>query len=53
MNRKLSFRDLVELVTDYIEDALPAEERRRFEHTSCTAPAASVTGRLPREDAAR
>ena len=32
MNKKLSCLDIVELVTDYIEDALPAEERRRFEH---------------------
>jgi anti-sigma factor RsiW len=27
----LSCRDLVELVTDYLEDALPAAERLRFE----------------------
>ena len=28
----LSCQELVELVTDYLEDALPAEERARFEH---------------------
>ena len=28
---QLSCRELVELVTDYLEDALPAEERARFE----------------------
>jgi len=28
---ELSCRELVELVTDYLEDALPLEERRRFE----------------------
>ena len=27
----LSCRELVELVTDYLEGALPADERRRFE----------------------
>lgn len=32
VNKKLSCQDFVELVTDYVEDALPAEERRRFEH---------------------
>jgi hypothetical protein len=37
VNKKLSCQDIVELVTDYIENALSAEERRRFEcHlTSC------------------
>ena len=29
---ELTCRELVELVTDYLEDALPTEERRRFEH---------------------
>jgi anti-sigma factor RsiW len=28
---ELSCRELVELVTDYLEGALPPEERRRFE----------------------
>ena len=27
----MSCKELVELVTDYLEDALPPEERRRFE----------------------
>ena len=27
----LACRELVELVTDYLEDALPARERKRFE----------------------
>ena len=61
MNRKLSCQDLVELVTDYIEDALPAEERRRFEHHLTCCPGCvtyvdqiretiRVTGQLPREE---
>jgi anti-sigma factor RsiW len=29
---ELSCKELVELVTDYFDDALPAEERREFEH---------------------
>ncbi|MEA2374616.1 MAG: hypothetical protein QOD53_1079 [Thermoleophilaceae bacterium] len=29
--RPLACRELVELVTDYFEDALPRRERRRFE----------------------
>lgn len=29
--RRLTCRELVELVTDYLEDALPARERARFE----------------------
>jgi anti-sigma factor RsiW len=28
---QLSCRELVELVTDYLEDALPAEDRARFD----------------------
>jgi anti-sigma factor RsiW len=28
----LSCQEIVELVTDYLEDALPAGERARFEH---------------------
>jgi anti-sigma factor RsiW len=61
VNRKLSCRDIVEHVTDYIEDALPAEECRRFEHhlTYCPGCVAyvdqiretiRVTGQLPREE---
>ena len=56
--------DFQALVTDYIENALPAEERRRFEHHLTYCPGCvtyvdqiretiRVTGRLPREDAAR
>jgi len=29
--REMTCAELVELVTDYLEDALPAAERRRFE----------------------
>ena len=61
MNRKLSCRDIVEHVTDYIEDALPTEERRRFEHHLTYCPGCvtyvdqiretiRVTGQLPREE---
>ncbi len=38
MNKKLSGSDVVELVTDYIEKALPAEERRRFEQPGRLVP---------------
>ena len=31
MDRDLTCRELVELVTDYLEGALPARERERFE----------------------
>lgn len=31
MGGELSCRELVELVTDYLEDALPPSERRRFD----------------------
>ena len=61
MNKKLRCQDIVELVTDYIEDALPTEERRRFAHhltycPGCVAYADQmrdtirVTGQLPREE---
>ena len=63
----ITCRELVELVTDYLEDALPAPERARFEdHIAdcehCTEYLAQmrttigVLGRLPAEtlpDAAR
>jgi anti-sigma factor RsiW len=32
VKKELSCQESAELVTDYIEDALPTEERRRFEH---------------------
>jgi anti-sigma factor RsiW len=61
VNKKLSCQDLVELVTDYIENAPPAEERRRFEHHLRYCPGCAtyvdqiretirVTGRLPRKE---
>ena len=61
MNKQLCCQDIVELVTDYIEDALPAAGRRRFEHHLTYCPgcvtyvdqireAIRVTGRLPREE---
>lgn len=61
MNNKLSCLDIVELVTDYIENALPAEERRRFEHHLTHCPGCvtyvdqiretiRVTRRLPHEE---
>ena len=61
VNRKLGCLDIVGLVTDYIEKALPAEERRRFEHHLTYCPGCvtyvdqiretiRVTGRLPREE---
>ena len=57
----LSCQELVELVTDYVEDALPATERERFEsHIAgcehCTAyleqmrVTISLTGRLRAEE---
>jgi len=36
--RELTCRALVELVTDYLEDALPAEDRRRVEEHLATCP---------------
>ena len=35
----LTCRELVELVTDYLEDALPARERERFEEHLAECPA--------------
>jgi anti-sigma factor RsiW len=32
LTRDVSCREAVELVTDYLEDALSTRERRRFEH---------------------
>ncbi len=57
----LAFRELVELVTDYLEGRMPARTRRRFErHLSkcdgCTAyveqlrVTIAATGRLREED---
>jgi anti-sigma factor RsiW len=61
VNNKLSCLDIVELVTDYIDNALPAEERPRFEHHLTYCPGCvsyvdqiretiRVTRRLPREE---
>jgi anti-sigma factor RsiW len=57
---QLSCQELVELVTDYLEGALPAAERARFEEHIGTCDGCSdylnqmrrtvaVLGRLPRE----
>ena len=32
MNNELSCQEMIEVVTDYLDDALPPGERRRFEH---------------------
>ena len=59
--RDLACQEVVELVTGYLEDALPAAERRRFEHhlagcEHCTEYLAQMretirlTGRLTAED---
>ncbi len=58
---ELTCRQLVELVTDYLEDRLPAAERTRFELHVCTCTGCRVylaqmraviraSGRLAEED---
>lgn len=58
---ELSCQEIVELVTDFIEDAMSAEERRRFEHhlsycPGCVAYVEQIsdtiraTGTLPSEE---
>jgi predicted anti-sigma-YlaC factor YlaD len=58
---ELSCREIVELVTDYLEDAMLSEERRRFEHHLSYCPGCvtyveqiretiRLTGELPREE---
>lgn len=32
MNNELSCQEMIEVVTDYLDDALPPGERQRFEH---------------------
>ena len=32
MNKNLSCQEMIEVVTDYLDDALPPGERQRFEH---------------------
>jgi predicted anti-sigma-YlaC factor YlaD len=45
----LSCRELVELVTDYLEDAMPARERARFEvHLLACPPCVSYIDQLAR-----
>jgi anti-sigma factor RsiW len=61
VNKKLSCQDIVELVTDYIENALRADEHREFEHHLRYCPGCvtyvdqirktiRVTRQLPREE---
>jgi anti-sigma factor RsiW len=61
VNKKVCCQDIVEVVTDYIEDALPAAERGRFEHHLTHCPGCvtyvdqiretiRVTRQLPREE---
>jgi anti-sigma factor RsiW len=58
---ELSCQEIVELVTDYIEDAMPAGERRRFEHHLSYCPGCvtyveqiratiRATGAIPRKE---
>jgi anti-sigma factor RsiW len=58
---ELSCQEIVELVTDYVEDAMPVEERRRFEHHLTYCPGCvtyveqiretiRLTGETPREE---
>jgi anti-sigma factor RsiW len=61
VSKELSCQESVELVTDYIEDSLPTEERRRFEHHLSYCPGCGtyveqiretvrITGRVSREE---
>jgi anti-sigma factor RsiW len=61
VNPELSCQEIVDLVTDYVEGAMPASERRRFEHHLSSCPGCvtyveqiretiRLTGRLPREE---
>jgi anti-sigma factor RsiW len=46
---QLTCRELVELVTDYFEDALPADERARFEqHVAYCDPCVNYLGQMRR-----
>jgi anti-sigma factor RsiW len=58
---ELSCQEIVELVTDYVEDGMPPEERHRFDHHLSYCPGCvayveqiretiRVTGKLPREE---
>lgn len=61
MNDEFSCQEMVEVVTDYLDDALPPDERQRFErHLSycagCSTYVAQIretikqTGLVPREE---
>lgn len=61
MNTEFSCQEMIEVVTDYLDDALPADERQRFErHLSycagCTTYLDQIrvtieqTGRVPGEE---
>ena len=41
-DRELTCQELVELVTDYLEDALPADTRRRFDEHLAGCPFCQV-----------
>lgn len=61
MTEELSCQEIVELVTEYVEDEMPPEERNRFEHHLSYCPGCvtyveqiretiCVAGELPREE---
>ena len=61
MTEELSCQEIVEIVTDYLEDAMPPEERHRFEHHLSYCPGCltyveqvretiRLTGDAPREE---
>lgn len=41
-DREITCQELVELITDYLDDALPAEERARFERHLAYCPGCRV-----------
>lgn len=62
MTEELSCQEIVDLVTEYVEDGMPPEERNRFEHHLSYCPGCvtyveqiretiRVTGEIPREEA--
>jgi anti-sigma factor RsiW len=61
VSNELSCQEMIEVVTDYLDDALPPDERQRFEHhlSYCAGCGAYVdqiretirqTGVIPREE---
>jgi anti-sigma factor (TIGR02949 family) len=61
MSGELSCQEIVEVVTDYLEGAMPEDERRRFEHHLSYCPGCvtyvdqiretvRATGEVPREE---